>query len=135
MNDMTQGSIFSDLDVDELDRLARQHGFRKKGSRNWTRRTAEFVQVVNLQRSQWSKATHYLNFALWPLALGEPISFAESKFHFRTRAESMAARNLRDFFVEADKLTTLVELATALDTKRISGLVSKNLRPLLAPPA
>ena len=47
----------------------------------------------------------------------------------------MAARNLRDFFVEADKLTTLVELATALDTKRISGLVSKNLRPLLAPPA
>jgi hypothetical protein len=132
MRGVPQVSDFSDLDPDELDRLARQHGFLKKGGRTWTRRTAEFVQVVNLQRSQWSKDTQYLNFALWPLALGEPPTFAESKFHFRTRAESMAARDLGDFFIEADKLTTLVELAAALNTKRISGLVSKNLRPLLA---
>ena len=129
--DVPQASNFSDLDADELDRLARQHGFLKKGSRTWTRRTGEFVQVVNLQRSQWSKDTRYLNFALWPLALGEPPSFAESKFHFRTRAESMAAFDLGDFFIEANRLTTLVELAAALSTKRISGVVSKDLSPLL----
>ncbi|WP_413717937.1 DUF4304 domain-containing protein [Silicimonas sp. MF1-12-2] len=132
---MTKVAIFSDLDAVELDRLARQNGFRTMGSRTWARRTAEFVQVVNLQRSQWSNETRYLNFALWPLALGEPTSFAESKFHFRTRAESMAARGLREFFTEADKLTTLVELAEALETNRISGLVSKDLRPLLTPRA
>jgi Domain of unknown function (DUF4304) len=131
--DMSQEFTFSDFGADELDRLAREHGFLKKGTRTWARRTPEFVQVVNLQRSQWSKDTQYLNFALWPLALGEPPSFAESKFHFRTRAERMAARDLRDFFIEADKLETLVELASALKTKRISGLVSKDLRPLLSP--
>lgn len=131
---MPQVPDFSDLDADRLDRLARQHGFLGKGTRTWTRRTQDFVQLVNLQRSQWSKDTRYLNFALWPLALGEPPSLAERRFHFRTRAESMAVSDLEAFFVEADRLTTLAALAVAIGTKRISGLVSKDLRPLLPRP-
>lgn len=128
---MTQAQNFRDFEEAELDALAVGRGFRKKRSRTWARHTKDFVQIVNLQYSQWSKDIHYLNFALWPLALGEPPSFAESKFHFRTRAESMGAQDLKGFLDEVDRLTTLVELKAAINTKRISGLVSKDLWPLL----
>ncbi len=122
---------FNKLDQSDIDRLAIEHGFRKRGARTWWRRTEDFVQVVNLQKSQWSKDISYLNFALWPLEFGEPPTLAESKFHFRTRAEVMKVGNLEGFFEEAGNLTTIAELAAALKAKRISGLVSKELRPLL----
>lgn len=87
--------------------------------------------MVNLQHSQWSRDKSYLNFALWPLALGEPTTFAESKYHFRSRAESMGVQRLDQFFDEANRLATLAELSEALRTRRISGLVRKELAALL----
>jgi hypothetical protein len=128
---MTGANAFANLERSEIDQLARRHGFRGRGPRTWSRHKGEFVQLVNLQRSQWSKDITYLNFALWPLVLGEPRSFAESKFLFRTRGEHMSAEDLPGFFAEADKLTTLSELAEALRTRRISGGVRKELVPLL----
>ena len=93
---------FWETNFEELDSLAQRHGFKRKGKQNWARRTDDFVQLINLQRSQWADEGRYLNFALWPLALGEPPSISESKFHFRTRAESIGATDLTGMFSRAD---------------------------------
>jgi len=117
---------------DEIDVIASQYGFRRRGQRNWVRRTPDFMQLVNLQHSQWDGQTRYLNFAMWALALGEPPSIAESKFHFRTRAESLGARDLSDLFKIADGLQTLADLRIAVREKRVSGLCSRHLQELFA---
>jgi hypothetical protein len=128
----TDGNLLAKVGAEELDQLAQQHGFKRKGQRNWLRRTADFVQLVNIQRSQWSSADQYLNFALWALAFGEPPTIAESKFHFRTRAESMGATDLASFFSCADGLSTLVGLHAADGSGQIAGLMTRNLRTLLS---
>jgi hypothetical protein len=119
---------------EELDALAHRHGFKRKGKQNWVRRTSDFVQLINLQRSQWLDEGRYLNFALWPLALGEPPSIAESKFHFRTRAESIGATDLTGVFSRADALTTLAELSAAEAAGRVPGMMTRELRALLHQP-
>ena len=50
----TDGNPFADVGAEELDQLAQQRGFKRKGQRKWLRRTADFVQLVNVQGSQWS---------------------------------------------------------------------------------
>lgn len=77
------------FDIRELDEQATLLGFKRRGKQNWVRRTDDFVQLINLQKSAWSGEVNYLNFALWPLAFGEPSTLAESKFHFRVRADSL----------------------------------------------
>ncbi|MHA3979724.1 DUF4304 domain-containing protein [Halovulum sp. GXIMD14794] len=129
---MPNADPFARLEPVEIDVVASQRGFRRRGQRNWTRRTPDFVQLVNLQHSQWDAQTRYLNFAMWALALGEPPSVAESKVHFRTRAESLGARDLSDLFRIADGLRTLNDLGIALREKRVSGLCSRHLQNLLA---
>ena len=129
---MSDPGAFSRLDPTTVDAAATRRGFERRGARVWRRRTGDFVQIVNLQRSQWSKDRTYLNFALWPLAMGEPPTLAESRFPFRTRAEAISAGSLSDLFDEADRLTTLQALAEALAEKRISGMVRKDLSALLA---
>lgn len=130
---MANDNPFRRLETEQLDRLAQQHGFKRKGQRNWVRRTSDFVQLVNLQRSQWSDE-RYLNFALWPLALGEPPTFAESRFHFRTRAESMGARDLDGFFSCADRLSSLDHLRAAKASGEVSCVMTGPLEALLSQP-
>lgn len=129
---MVDENCFRTLESEQLDRLAQQHGFKRRGQRNWVRRSSDFVQLVNLQRSQWSEE-RYLNFAMWPLALGEPPTVAESKFHFRTRGEKMAP-DLGGFFACADRLTTLDDLraATASGPGQISCLMTGPMQALLS---
>ena len=122
---------FHSLREEELDEAARSHGFARQGPRNWVRRTADFVQLVNLQRSQWSADDRYLNFALWPLAFGEPPTIAESKFHFRTRAGHMDASGLAGFFAAADGLQTLDDLKEAVASRTMPALVTRKLQQLL----
>lgn len=116
---------------EKLDALAQRHGFKRRGQQNWVRRTSDFVQLINLQRSQWDHEGRYLNFALWPTALGEPPTLAESKFHFRTRAESVGATDLAGLFSAADRLDTLAALREAVASKTVAGLTTKALRDLL----
>ena len=116
---------------EELDALAQRHGFKRKGKQNWVRRTGDFVQLINLQRSQFADEGRHLNFALWPLVFGEPPSIAESKFHFRTRAEDIGATDLTGVFARADALTTLVELSAAEAAGDVPGLMTRELRALL----
>ena len=72
-----------------------------------------------------------MNFALWPLALGEPPHTAESKFHFRARAEDIGATDLNTVFLRSDALTTLAELSAAEGEGLVSGLMTRELRALL----
>jgi len=122
---------FTTLDGDELDEAAVAHGFRRKGKRNWVRRTADFVQLVNLQFSQWSPEDRYLNFALWPLVFGEPISITESKFPFRVRAENIA-KDLSSLFLVAERFETLSALRQAhLSGHLRQAALTKELNRLL----
>ncbi|MFD1343912.1 DUF4304 domain-containing protein [Litorisediminicola beolgyonensis] len=107
-------------------------GFARRRPRVWTRGCAEVLQVVHLQRSQYDPDRRYLNFALWPLVWGAPPTPAESKMPFRTRAESLKARDMAGFFARIDGLTTLAHLAEALAQSDIAGLVSRDLRDLLS---
>ena len=130
---MVDNNLFRRVDAEQLDRLAQEHGFKRKGQRNWVRRTSDFVQLVNLQRSQWSE-DRYLNFAMWPLALGEPPTVAESKFHFRTRAEGMGATDLAGFFSCADRLSTLDDVRAATASREVSCLMTGPMQALLSQP-
>lgn len=125
------------LTPDHIEAFASERGFHRKGQRNWIRRTADFVQLVNLQRSQWAKTDNYLNFALWPLALGEPPAISESKFHFRARMEDICASGrLVDFFREIDgQFDTLSSLRAASAEGRLAGAyLSSQMRSLLLAP-
>ncbi len=119
------------LDATTIDEAALRRGFKRKGKTNWVRRTAEFLQLVNLQGSAWSKDQSYINFALWPLALREPATVAESKFMFRTRAENLGATDPDALFDAADRLQSLEDLRAVLTAGNASGLVSVELRRLL----
>lgn len=130
---MANDNPFRALEAEQLDRMAQQHGFTRKGQRNWLRRTSDFIQLVNLQRSQWSDE-RYLNFAMWPLALGEPPTLAESKFQFRTRAERMGATDLDGFFSCADRLRTLDDVRAAKASGEASCVMSGPLQALLSQP-
>jgi hypothetical protein len=72
---------------------------------------------------------------MWALALGEPPTFVEYKFHFRTRGQHMAP-DLDGFFSVADRLRTLddVRAATASGPGRISCLMNGPLQALLSRP-
>ncbi|MGE0660785.1 MAG: DUF4304 domain-containing protein [Reyranellaceae bacterium] len=107
-----------------LHEKAIDHGFRRHRRQNWVRRTDDFIQLINLQNSAWSREVNYLNFALWPLALGEPPTHAENKFHFRMRANSPD-----ELFAAADELRTLDDLRRS--PLRSAGLTTKVLIDLL----
>ncbi|WP_442583551.1 DUF4304 domain-containing protein [Mesorhizobium sp. ASY16-5R] len=114
------------IDPKRLDADAIGHGFVRRGKQNWVRRTGDFVQLVNLQKSAWSTGANYLNFALWPLAFGEPPSIAASKFHFRMRVDDSA-----DLFALADRLQSLHELRQAMLSENVLGLATLPLQRLL----
>jgi hypothetical protein len=120
------------FDPDQLNEQATKHGFAKRGARNWVRRTADFVQLVNLQGSQWSADVNYLNFALWALAFGEPTSLSESKFHFRTRADELG-NDLATFFSIIDQdFGSIAQLRSADASGRAVGLMRFELRDLIS---
>lgn len=119
------------FDAQTIGEAAPRRGFKRKGKANWIRRTDEFVQLVNLQKSAWSDGQTYLNFAMWPLMLGEPSGFAESKMMFRTRAENLKAADPDALFDAADRLQSLQDLRSALANHSVSGLVNVELRQLL----
>ncbi|MBL8578911.1 MAG: DUF4304 domain-containing protein [Mesorhizobium sp.] len=112
------------FNTQEVDERAILLGFKRRGKQNWARRTRDFVQLINLQNSAWSDDVNYLNFALWPLAFGEPPTLAESKFHFRVRADS-----LQTVFGLADELKSLSDLLT--HPMRVNSLTTKALTSLL----
>jgi len=112
------------FDPDEVHEEATRYGFKRRGKQNWHRKTDDFVQLINLQKSAWSNDANYLNFALWPLAFGEPPTLAESKFHFRMRADG-----IQTLFAAAEELKSLGDLARS--RARITGMTTIALTNLL----
>lgn len=112
---------FTTRETLELNDAATSHGFCQKRPRNWVRRTIDFIQLINLQFSDWSPDEGYLNFALWPLAFGEPPTIAQSKFPFSTRAE-LIARDIPTLFQVADRFGNLPAFRQAYE----AGLLAQS---------
>ena len=62
------------------------HGFRKKGG-TWWRHTDDFIQVVNIHGSQWSKR-FYLNLGVYIREIGDKEFPAEYDCHVSHLAPS-----------------------------------------------
>ncbi|MCA9096658.1 MAG: DUF4304 domain-containing protein, partial [Planctomycetaceae bacterium] len=80
------------------------HGFKKKGS-TWHRAAGGFIQVFNVQGSQWGKS-FYLNLGIYIKALGDKTTPTEYECHIQSRV-------LRDAEGLA-RLNTLLNLENAL---------------------
>jgi hypothetical protein len=65
----------------------KEQGFRKKGA-SWWKHTEDFIQVINIQGSQWSKK-FYINLAVYIRSLGDEEWPTEYKCHIRNRLESL----------------------------------------------
>jgi hypothetical protein len=62
-------------------------GFKKKGA-TWHRANSDFIQVVNIQGSQWSKI-FYINLGVYLKQLGDEQTPVEYKCHIRTRLSQL----------------------------------------------
>lgn len=71
-----------------LDSALRKSGFSRHGKRNWSRQSHDVLQLINLQKSQYSD-DEYINVALWPQIFGTPEKLSEHKFPLRGRLESV----------------------------------------------
>ena len=67
--------------------LLKKKGFRKRGS-TWWRHSDDFIQVVNIQGSQWSK-NFYINLGIYIRDLGDKQWPAEEQCHIRHSLESI----------------------------------------------
>jgi len=67
--------------------LLKKKGFRKRGG-TWWRHLDDFIQVVNIQGSQWSK-NFYINLGIYIRELGSKEWPAEPECHIRHRLESI----------------------------------------------
>lgn len=70
----------------------KSYGFRKKGG-TWWRHLDDFIQVINIQGSQWSKR-FYLNLGVYIRELGDKEWPAEYDCHVRVRLSSIADSEL-----------------------------------------
>jgi hypothetical protein len=93
--------------------VLRPAGFSKKGD-GWYRENDEVLEVFNVQRSQFG-GQHYLNYALWLKALGNPAYPKEHQCHIRLRADTIATnleaveRLLDIERVDADRVDALTQ--------------------------
>ncbi|ELZ1717854.1 DUF4304 domain-containing protein [Vibrio parahaemolyticus] len=67
-------------------------GFRKKGS-TWWKHLEGFIQVINIQGSQYSKQ-FYLNLGVYIIAVGDKEWPSESDCHIQIRLDSLANPSL-----------------------------------------
>jgi len=120
--------------------VAQQRGFKKRGKTNLVRKLRDVLQLVNLQKSNFSD-DWYVNFALWPRAWGEPERVAEHLFPLRGRIEDIVDRpgeaseqDLERFFDVIDtKFSSLESLQSAMSRGELSGLyVKADLKALLS---
>jgi len=68
--------------------VLKAEGFRKKGG-TWWRSLGEFIQVINIQGSQFSKR-FYINLGVYIKDIGEKEWPAECDCHVRVRLSSIA---------------------------------------------
>jgi len=120
--------------------IAQQQGFKRRGRANLVRQLSDVLQLINLQKSNFSD-DWYVNFALWPKALGEPDRIAEHLFPLRGRIEDIVGhpgeaseKDLDRFFDAIDaRFSTLESLKSAMSRGELSGLyVKAELKALLS---
>ena len=79
------------IEKKQIENLIKPHlkqiGFRKKGA-TWYREKLNFIQVVNVQGSQWSKI-FFINLGIYLKDLGGEETPPEYKCHIRKRLDSL----------------------------------------------
>ena len=120
--------------------IAKQRGFTKQGRTNFVRDVNDVIQLVNVQKSNFSDSW-YINFALWPKVFGAPDRVAEHLFPLRGRIENVldlsedaSAGDLDHFFdVIGERFSSLESLRSCLSRGVLSGMyVKADLKALLA---
>jgi Domain of unknown function (DUF4304) len=80
---MNIGTIGKDEQIEALAQLLKPLGFKKlRGT--WHRATADTIQVINVQGSQWGPE-YYLNVGTYLRALGAEVAPPEFRCHVRSR--------------------------------------------------
>jgi hypothetical protein len=64
----------------------KQYGFKKMRT-TWRKSTDDFVFVLNIQGSQWSKEDYYINVGIYIKALGTKQNPYEYDCHIRSRID------------------------------------------------
>ena len=99
------------------------HGFRKKGG-TWWKHLESFIQVINIQGSQWSKR-FYLNLGVYIKELGDKEWPAEYDCHIRIRLNSISDSTL------VNKLLNYEEDLEGIKREKISEIVETEGIPWL----
>jgi hypothetical protein len=98
-------------------------GFSRKGN-SWFRISPEVVEIVNLQRSQFSPR-YYINYALWLRALGDEAPHRPEQYHVQLRIDGIVETN--------PALSMLMDLDSDVPpgqrTAELSALLRLNLLP------
>jgi hypothetical protein len=76
-------AIGKDEQTKALAQLLKPIGFKKRRA-TWHRATADTIQVVNVQGSQWGPE-YYVNVGTYLRALGEEVAPPEFRCHIRSR--------------------------------------------------
>lgn len=89
-------------------------GFSRRRN-SWIRRNDEIVEVINLQKSQWSPQ-YYLNFGFWLRSLGEELFPRTERCHINGRVNRVVP--------SGGGLVELLDLASDIeDAQRSDALV------------
>lgn len=101
------------------------HGFRKKDS-TWRRTRDGFIQIINVQGSQWSRS-FYLNLGIYIEAIGAKATPLEFDCHIRNRADNLVEdhrqyQQLLDFEVSISPEVRFRELNEIIEKRVIPWL-------------
>ena len=103
----------------------KEHGFKKKGA-TWHRDTGEFIQVVNIQGSQWSPS-FYINLGVYIKRFGGKETPDEAECHARERLNQIVENknrfnDLLNYEIRIDTDVRVNELRFSLKNEGLNWL-------------
>jgi hypothetical protein len=105
-------------------------GWNADGQGRWVRKKGDFDQQVDLQPSQWNKASNYVNCTLWYRKLERAkAGGARDNFHMRERPGNLDAR--RASRLEKCLLTDATLTETSAWLARVDSLLTTVCLPWL----
>ncbi|MFT6909938.1 MAG: hypothetical protein ACJAS1_006665 [Oleiphilaceae bacterium] len=118
----------ADKFINGINPLLNDLGFKKSNS-TWRRDQSESIAVINIQKSQWSDGSFYINLGVFFSSLGNDTSPMENKCHVRVRMpvkDPLKTVSAANEWLEARALLKDAVKLAADDSKK--GLVLKELR-------
>jgi len=110
-----------------FDKVLKPVGFKRRAD-HWYRRTAELVQLINLQKSPWGKQ-YFINIAWWLNDLGTEQFPKEHRSHLRLRCNTFLSQDRR----ELDRLLDFEDHSMSPDGRAalVASFFVDNVLPFL----